>query len=402
MNFKKAMLVIITFVALIILSVILVLIKKEKVTLIVTNFEECAATGSPVMESYPRQCRFGNQIFVENIGNELEKMNLIRINSPRPNQVIQSPLTIAGEARGVWFFEASFPVVLTNWDGLIIAQGIATAKSDWMTTEFVPFEARLIFNVDKNVYSNRGTLILRKDNPSGLPEHDDALEIPVIIDGDIATPKACTQEAKLCSDGSYVSRTGPNCEFSLCPSTDFGKQCAGPSDTSCSVGYECVQECGPPVIRYPEDTPPKYFCQPKGYIRNCPICLAKNTLIDTSLGLIPVQEIKKGAVVWTINKSGQRVLSEVIQIGKTLVPSDHKMVKLVLLDGRTLFVSPGHPTIDGRTIEDLTLGDGYDGSWVIFSNLVDYGNEYTYDILPSGETGFYFANGIILDSTLRH
>jgi plastocyanin len=29
--------------------------------------------------------------------------------------------------------------------------------------------------------------------------------------------KACTQEAKLCSDGSYVGRTGPNCEFSACP-----------------------------------------------------------------------------------------------------------------------------------------------------------------------------------------
>lgn len=27
----------------------------------------------------------------------------------------------------------------------------------------------------------------------------------------------CTQEAKLCSDGSYVSRTGPNCEFTPCP-----------------------------------------------------------------------------------------------------------------------------------------------------------------------------------------
>ena len=29
--------------------------------------------------------------------------------------------------------------------------------------------------------------------------------------------KACTQEAKLCPDGSYVGRTGPNCEFSTCP-----------------------------------------------------------------------------------------------------------------------------------------------------------------------------------------
>lgn len=31
-------------------------------------------------------------------------------------------------------------------------------------------------------------------------------------------PKVCTQEAKLCPDGSSVGRTGPNCEFTPCPS----------------------------------------------------------------------------------------------------------------------------------------------------------------------------------------
>lgn len=31
--------------------------------------------------------------------------------------------------------------------------------------------------------------------------------------------KACTEEAKLCPDGSYVSRTGPKCEFAPCPET---------------------------------------------------------------------------------------------------------------------------------------------------------------------------------------
>jgi len=118
----------------------------------------------------------------------VSKADLIRIDSPRPNQVIQSPLTITGEARGSWFFEASFPVVLVNWDGLIIAQGIATAKSDWMISEFVPFEATLTFTIDKNTYSNRGWLILKKDNPSGLPEHDDAFEIPVVLAGVTGPP----------------------------------------------------------------------------------------------------------------------------------------------------------------------------------------------------------------------
>ncbi len=33
-----------------------------------------------------------------------------------------------------------------------------------------------------------------------------------------STQKACTMEAKICPDGSGVGRTGPNCEFSPCPS----------------------------------------------------------------------------------------------------------------------------------------------------------------------------------------
>lgn len=32
-------------------------------------------------------------------------------------------------------------------------------------------------------------------------------------------PVACTMEAMLCPDGSYVGRTGPKCEFSTCPNT---------------------------------------------------------------------------------------------------------------------------------------------------------------------------------------
>ena len=147
-----------------------------------TTFEECVAAGNPVMESYPRQCntKDGNH-FVEDIGNTLDKSGLIRLASPLPGAQISSPVTITGEARGIWYFEASFPVFLTDWDGKIVAQGIATAQSDWMTADFVPFVATLTFDTAdiSGQYSDKGTLILKKDNPSGLPEHDDALEIPV-------------------------------------------------------------------------------------------------------------------------------------------------------------------------------------------------------------------------------
>ena len=148
--------------------------------IIIANFAECVAAGNPVMESYPRQCRANNQTFAELVGNELEKINLIRLSTPRPNEIIKNPLIVRGEARGFWFFEAGFPVILTDWDGRIIGQGIATAEKEWMTEEFVPFSATVKFT--DPTYKNNGSLILKKDNPSGLPEHDDALEIPIFFE----------------------------------------------------------------------------------------------------------------------------------------------------------------------------------------------------------------------------
>lgn len=111
------------------------------------------------------------------------KEDLIRILSPMANEEISSPLAIKGEARGYWFFEASFPIVLVDWDGRIIAQAIATAEKEWMTEDFVPFTAELSFEKPEFIrnFSKRGALILQKDNPSGLSEHDDALEIPIVF-----------------------------------------------------------------------------------------------------------------------------------------------------------------------------------------------------------------------------
>ncbi|MDO8492224.1 MAG: Gmad2 immunoglobulin-like domain-containing protein [bacterium] len=163
------------------------------------SFVRCEQLGFPVMESYPRQCKAGGKTFVEVVEPILPTSykDLINVSSPLPGAVINSPMKVIGSARGNWYFEASFPVVLTDWDGRIIAQSIATAKGDptradgasptsngagWMTTEFVPFEATLIFTADKDAYSNKGTLILKKDNPSGLPQNDDAMEIPVFFE----------------------------------------------------------------------------------------------------------------------------------------------------------------------------------------------------------------------------
>ena len=105
-----------------------------------------------------------------------EKPDLIKVDSPLPNQEISSPLLVTGQARGYWFFEASFPVRLLDGNGKEIALKPAEAQDDWMTEEFVPFKAVLEFKMPS---SDFGTLILEKDNPSGLPEKADELRMPV-------------------------------------------------------------------------------------------------------------------------------------------------------------------------------------------------------------------------------
>lgn len=143
----------------------------------IKSFKECVDMGYPVLESYPMQCKTPQgETFTEDIGNELEKQNLIRVEKPRPNAIVSSPLEIKGEARGYWFFEASFPVKLVDSNGKELVLGIAQAKSEWMTENFVPFELILEF---ENPDTESGTLILKKDNPSGLPENEDELRVPV-------------------------------------------------------------------------------------------------------------------------------------------------------------------------------------------------------------------------------
>ncbi|HUT96219.1 MAG TPA: Gmad2 immunoglobulin-like domain-containing protein [Candidatus Paceibacterota bacterium] len=106
------------------------------------------------------------------------KEDLIQVESPQANDTIASPLVIKGIARGFWFFEASFPIRLYNDNRELLATAIAQAQDDWMTEEFVPFTAELKFESPK---TEKGTLVLEKDNPSGLPENADELRIPVVF-----------------------------------------------------------------------------------------------------------------------------------------------------------------------------------------------------------------------------
>ena len=107
--------------------------------------------------------------------------DLIEIDSPVYGSTISNPVTVAGKARGNWYFEASFPVQIVDEDGTILGSAPAQAQGapgGWMTGEYVPFSAQISFSKPKG---KTGKVIFKKDNPSGDPARDDSVSIPIVF-----------------------------------------------------------------------------------------------------------------------------------------------------------------------------------------------------------------------------
>ncbi|WP_157976015.1 Gmad2 immunoglobulin-like domain-containing protein [Lewinella sp. IMCC34191] len=115
-----------------------------------------------------------NWEFIE--GSRRATDDLIRVDIPVPYMKISSPLTVSGEARGPYYFEGSFSVILEDSEGHTLTQAPATAQSDWMTNDWVPFEATFQFEAPE---VKNGVVVFERANPSGLEENARRLAIPV-------------------------------------------------------------------------------------------------------------------------------------------------------------------------------------------------------------------------------
>jgi len=132
----------------------------------------------------------------------------------------------------------------------------------------------------------------------------------------------------------------------------------------------------------------------------CPICLAATTRIATPDGAIPVSDLRAGMLVWTVD-AGKRVAAPIAIVRHTPAPFGHRVIRIVLADGRAVVASPGHPTGDGRRVGELKSGDLLDGSRVVTMDVLPYTGD-TWDLLPRSSTGTYWADGVLLGSTLAN
>ena len=102
---------------------------------------------------------------------------VVVIDAPKSGALVSKTFSVTGSAPGTWYFEASFPIEVRDPSGLMAGTGHATALSDWMTTAQVPFKA----DITVTGYSGPAVLVLKKDNPSGLPQNDGSMTLPIVI-----------------------------------------------------------------------------------------------------------------------------------------------------------------------------------------------------------------------------
>lgn len=154
----------------------------------------------------------------------------------------------------------------------------------------------------------------------------------------------------------------------------------------------------PPVTTHQQPPPKKHHNGGGG--GHGGYCLSVSDRIATPTGSVQVTQITPGMQVWSTDQQGRRISVKVLEVHHTAVPATHMMVSLHLADGRAVLASLGHPLPDGQPISTLSVGQRFEGTHVTSDTRVVYGKPYTYDLLPAGPTHTYFADGVLLGSTL--
>jgi hypothetical protein len=207
-------------------------------------------------------------------------------------------------------------------------------------------------------------------------------------------PQNCGACGETCDASSYC--TGGRCVSRPCMAVcEGGTTCCG-SDC-CGSGQLCCDPQGPvdvgPRCVEPDE---RGSCAP-GCAPLCK-CAAPETPIATPSGDRPIASLQVGDRVYSIDRGALRAVP-ILRTNRSPVANHHAM-RVALVSGVVLHISPGHPTADGRRFGELHAGDDIDGVAITSAELVPYIHDATYDILPDSDSGSYFAGGVLVGSTL--
>lgn len=98
--------------------------------------------------------------------------------SVAPGTTVSGVIKATGSLTGGYFFEANMVVKILDANKNVLKSTNGTATSDWMTGDSVSFTTTLDF---AGIPAGQGYIRLHNDNPSGMPENDKYIDIPVVF-----------------------------------------------------------------------------------------------------------------------------------------------------------------------------------------------------------------------------
>lgn len=161
---------------------------------------------------------------------------------------IPTDVTLSGSANDVWIFQVAQNLNLSSATKIILSGGAQAGNIFWVVAGQTTIGTTAVFNgniLDQTaIVLNTGaqlngralaqTAVTLDSNsvtvPVGsspttpaipatpaVPTINPAIPAIPAVPANPTAPVACTQEAMQCSDGSYVGRISPSCEFANCP-----------------------------------------------------------------------------------------------------------------------------------------------------------------------------------------
>jgi len=94
------------------------------------------------------------------------------------SKVGEGIVQVTGVAPGTWYFEANIRVAVEDTSGNTLGESGGMAKDEWMTVEDVEFSATIEYLKSS---TRNGFIVVRNDNPSGLPENEKVAKFPIIF-----------------------------------------------------------------------------------------------------------------------------------------------------------------------------------------------------------------------------
>ncbi len=130
----------------------------------------------PIKQTFANRCEAQKLNVLNIIDGACADAREVSIAAPVQEAFVQSPVVITGRAVGNWFFEGVFLAQITDAKGGVLGQGQMKAKTDWTVASLVDFSGTVTFNKST---TPTGFIVLRNDNPSGLPENAKVFTWPV-------------------------------------------------------------------------------------------------------------------------------------------------------------------------------------------------------------------------------